>query len=58
VPEVCHPVFGTFIGEPYDTSLHHISPSIDSWATGDREVLCAVYDEAGQTVGSLAGIGR
>lgn len=61
VAETCYPVFEQFVGAPYDTSLYYVgyySPSVESWASGDREVLCTVYDDAGQTTGTLEGIGR
>lgn len=57
----CYPEFETFIGLSYDDSMYYIgyySPSVESWADGDREILCTVYDEAGQTTGSLEAIGR
>ena len=57
----CYPEFERFVGVAYDASMYYIgyySPSVESWADGDREILCTVYDEAGQTTGSLEAIGR
>ncbi len=61
VEENCGSAFEQFIGLAYEESLYYVSyfsPSAESWATGDREVLCTVYDQAGQTTGSLEGIAR
>lgn len=61
VSENCGAAFDDFIGLSYDDSIYYISsysPSVESWADGDREILCTVYDEAGQTTGSLEAIGR
>lgn len=44
------------IGLAYQDSLLELaplSPTAESWAQGDREVLCAVTDPAGQVTGSL-----
>lgn len=59
--EGCRPAFQSFIGKDYDTSelqVFHFAPSAETWVTGDREVLCAVYDPAGMTTGTLAGANR
>lgn len=55
--DACGPRFYDFIGaaSDYDGSLNYsyLYPSSESWDAGDREILCYVYDEAGQTIGSL-----
>lgn len=54
----CGAVFGDFVGIPYaDSALDYsyVSPTEDTWAQGDREILCLIFDPvAGQTTGSLA----
>ena len=45
--EVCEPAFETYVGEPYATSVIYgtmITPSEESWADGDREYICVLYD--------------
>lgn len=57
----CLDAFAGFIGTSYAESLYYYSyyfPTEGSWANGDREILCTVYDEAGQVTGSLQNIGR
>ncbi|MDP9027100.1 MAG: septum formation family protein [Actinomycetota bacterium] len=54
--EACAKAFPTFIGVAYDDSNLSISyyfPTKDSWANGDREILCTVYDDGVKTVGTL-----
>lgn len=56
----CTSRFLDFIGASadYDGSINfgYLFPTQDSWANGDREILCYAFDENGQTVGSLKGI--
>ena len=43
----CGPAFETFVGLPYDDSVldvFYLMPTEDGWRTGDRAVLCAVYE--------------
>lgn len=50
--------FTEFIGIPYTESRLQTSgyfPSQESWADGDRELLCTVWDEDGRVSGSLRG---
>ena len=57
----CSAAFEDFIGIPYSDSVLYFSyfyPTESTWANGDREVLCMVYDNDGQTTGSLAGSAR
>ncbi|MEO5535440.1 MAG: septum formation family protein [Pseudolysinimonas sp.] len=54
-------VFTRFVGVSYaDSSLETRGyyPTVESWASGDRELLCTIYDPAGRTTGSLAGAVR
>lgn len=57
----CANRFEEFVGVAYEDSqytVHTLTPSQESWDTGDREVLCSVYDQRGKTTGSLAGIAQ
>lgn len=59
--DACLDEFETFVGLHYDDSMldaTYYSPTTESWANGDREILCIVYDPAGQMTGSLAGAQR
>ncbi|HEU4849575.1 MAG TPA: septum formation family protein [Terrimesophilobacter sp.] len=57
--EECSSRFFDFIGAASDyagtLNYSYFYPSSGSWDAGDREILCYVYDEAGQTTGSLKG---
>ncbi|WES65746.1 septum formation family protein [Microbacter sp. GSS18] len=58
---VCVDEFEAFVGVAYDDSaldVYPIYPTADSWAQGDREALCLVYDPAGDVTGTLAGAAR
>jgi hypothetical protein len=59
---ICLESFDGFVGTPYAESeldIYYLVPSEDSWAGGDREVVCAVYDLSGeQLTGTAEGIGR
>ena len=57
----CTAQFNTFVGVDYGASTLDFSyyyPTAQSWAQGDREILCLVVDPAGQTTGSLKGAAR
>lgn len=44
--------FGDYVGENYDESkfeVFTVVPSEESWGTGDREVMCALYDPEDNT---------
>jgi hypothetical protein len=44
----CRPPFEEFVDHDYDTSIWYISwltPSADTWAEGDREIVCAVNQQ-------------
>ncbi len=52
----CADAFPGFIGISYNDSSLSISyyfPTSDSWANGDREILCTVYDQGTSTIGTL-----
>ncbi|HEY4152047.1 MAG TPA: septum formation family protein [Pseudolysinimonas sp.] len=54
--EGCADAFPGFIGIAYDDSHLNISyyyPTSDSWANGDREIMCTVYDDGVKTTGTL-----
>lgn len=54
--EGCAAAFADFVGLSYDDSNLKISyyfPTSDSWATGDREILCTIYDDGVKTTGTL-----
>jgi hypothetical protein len=57
----CQDAFGPFIGLPYlESALQYsyLYPSADTWAKGDREIICFVFDPDGKTRGSLKASGR
>ncbi len=61
VEPICIAEFGDFIGLPYDESvlgLFPMYPTAESWATGDREVLCIAFDPDQLTTGTLEGSAR
>ena len=54
----CLEGFETFTGGPWADSAYdftYLHPTEGSWARGDREILCQIYDPAGPTTGSLEG---
>lgn len=62
----CSIEFANFVGIDYDISEFYVSwyePTVQSWAEGDREILCVIYQtgasgEPLQTTGSLEGAAR
>lgn len=45
--EGCLPAFESYVGRDYATSrldIFPITPTATSWSSGDREVICALYD--------------
>jgi len=57
----CGDAFPDFVGIPFNDSKLDISyyyPTTDSWANGDREILCTVYDDGVKTTGTLKGAKR
>jgi hypothetical protein len=59
--EGCTAEFESFVGLPYEESalyFSYLTPSEESWSEGHREVVCSVYDLAGDTTGTLADANR
>lgn len=57
----CYDSFAGFVGVAYEDSVldfWNLYPTEGSWADGDREVLCVVWDPASDTTGSLRGVAR
>jgi len=57
----CVGLFSDFVGVAYEESqleISYLTPTEESWETGDREILCTLYDPAGDTTGTLAGANR
>ena len=57
----CTSEFNSFVGLDYQEStldFAYYYPTEQSWANGDREILCLIVDPAGQVTGSLAGAAR
>jgi hypothetical protein len=58
----CAAQFAAFIGLEYEVSTEidffPILPTAQTWAEGDREVICSVFDVAKQSTGTLAGAAR
>ncbi len=59
--ESCIERFEGYVGRDYETStldVFSMYPTAEGWAQNDREVVCAVYDMAGEKlVGSVRGSG-
>ncbi|MDI2099439.1 septum formation family protein [Ruicaihuangia caeni] len=59
--EQCVPPFEEFVGMSYEESVldvFPITPSGETWAADDREVVCAIWDTTGRVSGTLAGAAR
>lgn len=60
--QVCEPEFESYVGVPYVESKiwgNMISPSEDSWSSGDRSFICVLYEEDdAELTESLAGANR
>lgn len=59
--ETCIAEFASFVGLSYEESTLEywpMYPSEGSWAEGDREILCMIYDPAALVTGTLAGAAR
>lgn len=58
----CLSAFDSFVGIAYAESAYDFSyyyPTAESWATGDREIICLIFDPAGKIpTGSLSGAAR
>ncbi|MEP6843342.1 MAG: septum formation family protein [Pseudolysinimonas sp.] len=59
--EGCAAAFAAFAGISYndsDLKISYYFPTSDSWANGDREILCTIYDDGVKTTGTLKGAAR
>lgn len=60
--QICYDSFADYVGISYEESIYDIgwlSPTEETWAVGDREVICFAYDiELTKVTGSINGIGR
>lgn len=57
----CLPAFESYVGISYQISelfLFPLTPTEDSWAQSDREVVCALYADGEQLTGSMKGSSR
>jgi len=57
----CASAFKTFVGVDYSKSalsFNYYFPTEVSWAKGDREILCLVFDKKTKTTGTLNGAAR
>jgi hypothetical protein len=55
------PEFQNFVGVPVTEtalSVEFLLPSAETWADGDREIVCIVRDGTADTTGSLRGAAR
>jgi Septum formation len=56
VYEECTPAFNSYVGTPYELSelfVAPITPTEDSWAADDREVVCVLYASGARLIGSM-----
>ena len=59
--EVCLDAYEPYVGMDYDISYYYFGyywPDKNNWGSGDRNVVCVIYDENGQIEGSVRGSGR
>lgn len=57
----CVAEFANFVGLDYNESaldIQWLEPTEESWAQGDRELVCTVLDPAGPVTGTLEGANR
>ena len=57
----CTTEFDAFVGLDYQSSqldFAYFYPTEESWANGDREILCTIVDPAGKITGTLRSAGR
>ncbi|MBP8921640.1 MAG: septum formation family protein [Micropruina sp.] len=55
----CTAQFKTFVGIAADDSAYkmlYLYPTEESWATGDRAIMCLAGSDAGKITGSLRGV--
>ncbi len=55
----CLPAFETYVGTAWESSsldISYLSPTLDSWKSGDREIACLLYDvNLAKLTGSMEG---
>jgi hypothetical protein len=59
--EGCEGRFEDFVGVPYlesDLYYTHLTPTQESWDTGDREIVCVLYEPGEKLEGSMEGAAR
>jgi hypothetical protein len=60
--DICFPAFEPFVGQVYEDSeldYVYLMPTEESWSSGDRETLCALFAMDGsQIIESAKGSGR
>ncbi len=60
--QICYDNFSDYVGIAYEASIYGIGwlfPTEDTWAVGDREVICFAYDVNFEKItGSINGIGQ
>ena len=59
--EECVATFNAFVGADYETSelfIYNLQPTESTWALGDREVLCALYEPDTMLTGTMEGSNR
>jgi hypothetical protein len=59
--EYCEAAFADFVGAKINKSKYDLTfllPTDDTWAAGDREVVCLAGSASKQLTGSLEGIGK
>ncbi len=57
----CGEQFQAFVGIDYDSSVldyTFIQPTAGSWESGDREVICSIFEPDVKSTGTLAGAAR
>ena len=57
----CKGPFQDYVGLDYDSSVFYvfpITPSEGSWGQGDREIICALYEQGEKLTGSARGTRR
>ncbi|MDO5051593.1 MAG: septum formation family protein [Pseudoclavibacter sp.] len=59
--DFCTAEFTNFVGLPYEESeleAQPLTPTAETWKTGDRLITCMITDPAGPSTGSLKGANR
>ena len=60
--QLCLEAFEEYVGLPYEESafeVYPITPSESGWDTGDREIICALYNpDFSKLTGSVQGAAR